>query len=171
MKKAAPLMLAATLTLSSFSADRMNDNFHGGDVRRPAEVTARGLITALRQSSEAKFVSLFPTLDELHRQMDMNEAFYGLNLEAAKEDFAKTYNDELLPAVRRAYTSLVAEAEKRDIDWSEVSVVSVNIPEARTGFSPITITFEQDGKTFDLVIERSLMIEGRWKMSQYVKFV
>lgn len=158
-------MLAATLTLSSFSADRINDNV------RPAEVTARALVTALRQSSEAKFVSLFPTLDELQRRMDANEAFYGLNLAAAKEDFAKTYNAELLPAVRRAYATLIAEAEKRDIDWSEVSVVSVNIPEAKTGFSPVTITFEQNDKTFHLLIERSLMIEGRWKVSQYVKFV
>lgn len=165
MKKAAPLMLAATLTLSSFSANRINDNL------RPAEVTARGLVTALRQSSEAKFVSLFPTLAELHREMNRNEAFYGMNLEAAKADFAKTYNDELLPAVRRAYAALVEEGEKRGINWSEVSVVSVNIPEAKTGFSPITITFEQDHKKFDLLIERSLMIDGRWRMSQYVKFV
>jgi hypothetical protein len=165
MKKAAPLMLAATLTLSSFSGDRYNENL------RPAEVTARGVMYALRQSSEEHFVAMFPKLSELHEMMEKNEAFYGLNLEFAKEEFAKTYNEELMPAVRRAYGNLIAEGEKRSIDWSEVSIQSVNIPEAATGFSSITVTFEQNGKTFDLLIERSLMIDGKWKVSQYVTFI
>ncbi|MEI9920644.1 MAG: hypothetical protein WDO14_17910 [Bacteroidota bacterium] len=165
MKNVTPLVLAATLTLSSFSADRTIDNL------RPAEVTARGIVSALRQSSEAKFVALFPTLAEFHRQMDNNESFYGLNLDAAKKDFAKTYSMELLPAVRRAYATLVDEAEKRNIDWSDVTVVSVELPEATTGFSTMKITFGQDGKKFDLLIERSLMIDGKWKVSQYVKFI
>lgn len=164
MKKTAPLMLAATLTLSSFSTDRLNENL------RPAEATARGIIHALRQSSEERFIAMFPKLSEFHELMDKNEAFYGLNLELAKADFAKTYNDELMPAVRRAYGNLIAEAEKRSIDWSEVSIQSVNIPEEATGFSSITITFEQNGKTFDLLIERSLMVNGKWKVSQYIKF-
>lgn len=158
-------MLAATITLSSFSGGNFNENL------RPAEVTARGLVTALRQSSEARFVALFPTLAQFHRQMELNEGFYGSNLEAAKEDFAKTYNNELLPAVRRAYATLVEEGEKRGINWSEVTVVSVDIPDMNAGFSPLTITFEHEGKTFGLLIERSLMIEGKWKVSQYVRFV
>lgn len=165
MKNTAPILLAAALTLTSFSADRFNENL------RPAETAARGLITALRQSSEQKFVSLFPTLTDFHRLMDENEAFYGLNLDDAKADFAKTYRDELVPAVRRAYENLMAEGERRGIDWSETNIVSVNIPEASTGFSSMTITFEHGHKSFELLIERSLMIDGKWKVSQYVKFV
>lgn len=164
MKHLTPVVLAAGLTLSSFSTDRVNDNL------RPAEATARGLITALRQESEERFVVMFPRLSEFHAMMDRNEAFYGLNIEAAKEDFTKTYNDELMPAVRRAYANLVEESEQRGIDWSEVVVESVNIPEESTGFSSIEITFDQDGRKFSLLIERSLMIEGKWKVSQYVRF-
>ncbi len=156
MKNVAPIMLAATLTLSSFSTD-LNDNL------RPAEVTARGLITALRQSSEAKFVALFPTLDEFLRQMDDNAAFYGPNLEFAKAEFTETYVDELLPAVRRAYASLIEEAEKRGINWSDVEIKEVNIDNG------LRVSFDQDGKQFDLLIERSIMIDGRWKISQYLK--
>jgi hypothetical protein len=159
MKNVAPLMLAATLTLSSFSAERFNENL------RPAEVTARGLITALRQSSEARFVALFPTLAEFHRQMDANKVFYGLNLEAAKEDFAKTYNEELVPAVRRAYSSLVEEGEKRGINWSDVSIINVEVSD-----SGAVMTFNWNAQKFSLLIERSLMIEGRWRISQYVRF-
>lgn len=164
MKRLTPVALVATLTLTSFSTDRLNENL------RPAEVTARGLITALRQESEERFVFMFPKLVEFHAMMDRNEAFYGLNVQAAKEDFTKTYNDELIPAVRRAYANLVEESEQRGIDWSEVTVDSVNIPEEATGFSSIEITFDQDGKKFNLLIERSLKIEGKWKVSQYVRF-
>jgi hypothetical protein len=99
--------------------------------------------------------------------MDDNEAFYGSNLAAAKEDFANTYNEELLPAVRRAYATLITEGETRGINWSDVSVVSVNIP----GDASMKITFSHGGKTFDLLVERSLVIEGKWKVSQYVRFV
>lgn len=157
-------VLAAGLTLSSFTTGSLNENL------RPAEVTARGLITALRQSSEERFVFMFPKLSEFHAMMDRNEAFYGLNVEAAKEDFTKTYKEELMPAVRRAFANLLAESEKRGIDWSEVNVDSVNIPEEATGFSTIEITFSQDDKKFSLLIERSLLIGGKWKVSQYVRF-
>lgn len=161
MKNVTSLMLATTLTLSSFTTDRTNDNL------RPAEVTARGLVTALRQQSEAKFIALFPTIAEFQRQMDANASFYGSNLEAAKADFAKTYATELLPAVRRAYATLTEEAERREINWSDVTVESVAI----TDLNVINITFEQNGSKFHLLIERSLMIEGKWKVSQYVKFI
>jgi hypothetical protein len=165
MKSIIPIVIATALTLTAFSNESLNENL------RPAEATARGLVTALRQSSEERFVSMFPKLAEFHEMMDANEAFYGLNLEAAKEDFAKTYTNELMPAVRRAFANLIAEGEKRGIKWSYVNVVSVDIPEASTGFASITVTFEQDGKPFDLIIERSLMIDGKWKVSQYVKFM
>jgi hypothetical protein len=163
MKRITPILLATSLTLSSFSTD-INENL------RPAEVTARGLIAALRQSSEERFVFMFPKLSEFHKMMDRNEALYGLNIEAAKEDFTKTYNDELMPAVRRAYANLVAESEKRGIDWSEVIVDSVDIAEEATEFSSIEIIFNQEGKKFSLLIERSLKVEGKWKVSQYVRF-
>jgi hypothetical protein len=164
MKHVTPIVLAASLSLTSFSTDNFDEN------ARPAEVTARGLITALRQSSEERFVFMFPKLSDFHAMMDRNAKFYGLNVEAAKEDFTKTYNEELMPAVRRAYVNLLTESESRGIDWSEVIVESVNIPEEATGFSSIAITFSQGDKKFSLLIERSLMIGGKWKVSQYVKF-
>jgi len=145
MKNTVPLVLAATLTLSSFSADRLNENL------RPAEVTARGIIHALRQSSEEQFVAMFPKLAEFHEMMDSNEAFYGLNLEVAKTDFATTYNEELMPAVRRAYRNLVAEAEKRSVDWSEVSIRSVSIPDG-----------EYPGRGVWFFFDRN-HVRGRWE--------
>lgn len=160
MKNVTPIVLAAALTLSSFSAYRLNDNV------MPAEVAARALVTALRSSSEAKFVALFPTLSEFHRQMDRNVWFYGSNLEAAKEDFAKRYNEELLPAVRRAYAALIEEGEKRGINWSDVSIAEVKPSEDGT-----TIVFDNGDKTFELFIERSLMIEGRFRISQHLRFI
>lgn len=150
-------MLAATITLTSFTTDRLSDTF------RPAEITARGLVAALRQSSETKFVALFPTLSDFLRQMDANQAFYGSNLEAAKAEFTETYVDELLPAVRRAYATLLAEAEKRGINWTDVNIQSVQI--LKSGF---TISLEQGDKKFDILVEKALMIDGRSKVSQHV---
>ena len=130
------------------------------------------MIDALRHPTSDAFSSAIPTLEEFHRLMDRNQSLYGENLQVAKSAFEQQYHGSLLPAIRRSFKDLISQGKKAGIDWNTIRLVSVDIEEDPTAdfdVLPLTIVFTSKKKQYRINIDRALVIEGRWRISQFIK--
>lgn len=143
---------------------------------RHSEVDAKekiGLqvVTALQRSSVHEFSALFPTLSDFHGLMLRNAELYGTNLTEAAREFEKEFENVLYPEFKRSFQRILEQGRRAGIDWRTIRLVSVEVPEGNdTDFStaPMTITFSSGEKVYRLKVEKALMIDGEWKLSQYM---
>ena len=129
------------------------------------------LISALQRSSEKEFRELFPSLSDFHQLMIRNSELYGKNLQEAALEFQKQYDVELAPAFTDTYAALVKEGNLLGVDWQNAKFVSADTPaKVESDFTvvPLTITFTSGGKEHHLKIEKTLLIDGKWRISQYI---
>ncbi len=61
--------------------------------------------------------------------MDKNAVLYGSNLKAAKEDFAKQYNNRAVPAVCEAFEDVIRQGKTSKIDWNAVEFIKIELSE------------------------------------------
>ena len=133
-----------------------------------AERMAVSVVTAFQHRSLQEYTALFPSVEAFHKIMEKNSAFYGSNLEEAKEEFDMQYTKEVLPALNQSFKSIIAQGIKEGIDWSTIKLVSVEFHE-QSPTAPATITFSSNAKEYRLEFEKTLNVNGEWKISQYVK--
>jgi hypothetical protein len=129
------------------------------------------VIAALQRSSAYEFSALFPTLADFHGLMLKNSELYGKNLTAATREFEKEFGDVLYPKFTGAFQRILEEGRSAGIDWRTIELVSVEVPEdVATDFAsvPMTITFAAGKKIYHLKVEKALMFDGEWKLSQYI---
>ena len=100
--------------------------------------------------------------------MEKNSSLYGANLEAAKEEFEMQYTKEVLPAFNQSFKSIIAQGIKEGIDWSTIKLVGVEFNEESPA-APATITFSSNGKEYRLEFEKTILINGEWKVTQYAR--
>lgn len=138
--------------------------------KRPAEQTAAQVVTSLQQSSTEMFTALLPTIEELQQLMDKNASVYGANLEEARQELSLDYTLNVLPTAEGAFETLILEGKRRGIEWSNVRLVRVITPEEGVSGS-MTIVLASGKKEFNVQVEKAMLINGQWKISQFVKLI
>lgn len=166
MKNAATLAGVTLLTLASFSDARpvMPVGNHAGQL-------VDALLIALQRQSTDAFAELFPTLTEFHDVMELNRGFYGKSLDKAREDFARVYNDVLVPELRKSFARVLGEGKALGIDWGSIELPSWELtpsnPEA-TAFQ-LVMRIQSGGDPYTLVVEKILVIHDRVHVSSAVR--
>lgn len=137
-----------------------------------AKVTiGQQVITALQRSSAHEFSALFPTIADFNALMLRNAELYGENLSEAAREFEKEFELVLYPQFQRSFESILRQGKAAGIDWRTIELVSVEVPDAKNGeftSGPMTITFNAQGTTHKLKVEKALLINGDWKLSQHM---
>ena len=131
------------------------------------------VITALQRSSVHEFTALFPTLSDFHGLMLRNAEMYGVNLNEAAREFEKEFEEILFPEFKNSFERILNEGRSAGIDWRTIRFASVQVAEpADSSFSsaPMTISFTSNGEVYHLKVEKALMIDGEWKLSQHISF-
>lgn len=167
MKKSILAVMMVSNLLTSVAANPKSE-----EPKKASEKLAHQVIVALRISSSSDFINLMPTLEEFKHIMKKNESVYGTHLSEAQEDFAIAYETTILPAVKESFKALTEDGIRRGINWREITLVRVESEENQFFHAaPITIVIASEGKEFKILIDKALLIDGQWKVSQFVKLV
>jgi hypothetical protein len=166
MKKSIIILSALSMTIASFKSIAPEDRIAKADAA--AERMAISVVSAFQHRSLQEYTKLFPSVEAFHNILEKNSSLYGANLEAAKEEFEMQYTKEVLPALNQSFKAIIAQGIKEGIDWSTIKLVSVEFIE-QSHTAPATVTFSTNGKQYHLEFEKTLLINGEWKVSQYVK--
>jgi hypothetical protein len=169
MKKSIIILSALTMTLASFKTFSPEERITKGDIA--GERLASQIVTAFQHRSLQEYSSLFPSLEYFHGIMEKNAAIYGPNLEEAKEEFEQQYTTLVLPAMNQSFKTVIAQGMKAGIDWASIKLVSVEFGDENAAATPATIRFTSNGKEYRLRFEKTLSINGEWKVSQYVSLI
>lgn len=132
---------------------------------------AQQVVAALQHRSLEEYALLFPTLAEVYKLMKINSDFYNGNLEAAKEDFKMHYVHEALPALNQSFKSLLAQGMNAGIDWENIKLVRAEINEEHPSAAEAVIVIRSHGKEYRLLFEKTMMIDGERKISQYLRLI
>jgi hypothetical protein len=166
MKTSIIILSALSMTIASFKTISADDRIAKADAT--AERMAVSVVTAYQHRSLQEYTALFPSVEAFHKIMEKNSSFYGANLEEAKEEFEMQYTKEVLPEFNQSFKSIIAQGIKEGIDWSTIKFVNIECNEQSPAASA-TITFSSNGKEYRLEFEKTMLINGEWKISQYVK--
>ena len=169
MKKSIIILSALTMTLSSFKTLSPSENIAKADIA--GERLASQVVTAFQHRSLQEYTTLFPSIEYFHGIMEKNSALYGSNLEEAKEEFEQQYTTEVLPAMNQSFKAIIAQGIKAGIDWASIKLISVEFDNENAVTTPATIKFSSKGKEYSLHFEKTLSINGEWKVSQYVSLI
>lgn len=135
---------------------------------------AKQIITALQHVSPQEYVALFPTLQEFHQMMGRNSVFYGESLPAAKQEFASTYQNHLIPAVKESFDRIIREGNKKGIKWNNIRferIESSEIMGQQFGQAQVVIVFTANGKPYTLSLKKALIMNAQWKISQFIELI
>ncbi|HEX6226483.1 MAG TPA: hypothetical protein VFZ52_18815 [Chryseolinea sp.] len=165
MKKSIIILSFLTMTISSF---KTITEYRIAKSDAAAERMAVSVVNALRHRSLQEYTELFPSVEAFHQIMEKNASFYGENLAEAKEEFEVNYTLNVLPALNQSFKTIIAQGLKEGIDWSTIKLISFELNE-QTADAPSTIAFSSNDKKYRLEFDRTLHINGEWKVSQYVK--
>ena len=137
------------------------------------EETGSNVISALKKSSIEEYSALLPTLSEFHQIMDANGKLYGGFLTEAKKEFAVRYEREVVPAVKIAFKAVIAEGNKRGINWQNIEFVRVNNGGTPGQENPVQldIVFREKGKEYTLRIENAFIWHGQWRVTQLIELI
>jgi hypothetical protein len=162
--KTSIFLTAMAITLTSFTAN----------VNTTSEQIGRKALSALKHVSHTEYASLYPTLADFHKMMDANAAIYGNSLSDAKNEFAMTYAKKIIPAMDESFDRILKEGKELGIDWASIQYLRVeqgDIPNGKFGSATFTIVFSANEKEHRIVVEKALLIEGQWKVSQFARII
>ena len=135
-----------------------------------SEQLAHKTLQAFKQTSAQSFSLLYPTVEDIHATMDANPAFYGNNLEAAKEEIAKKHKDVIIPAAKDSFRLILAQGRDKHINWKEVYGLRTDCETLHDSTCRITITFGVNGKEHRLV-HTAMWINGNLRLENFVELV
>jgi len=136
------------------------------------EETAKQVTDAFRTGSARDYLTLYPSLSDFYKLMESSGA-YGDFLEEAKQEFADTYAHKLLPAVRESFEAALQQGKEKGIDWNDIRFIRIETPEVpAASFStiPATIVIEANDVEHRLVLEKAIVVNGKLKVSRYIRF-
>ena len=138
---------------------------------RTTEETARNIITAIQHNSSDEYASLFPTIAEFHELMKQNDKVYGPYSEEARYEFEVDYERYLLPKVKSAFESVIAEGKQKGIDWKRAKFVKADVvshPSGAVTIGQVSVVFTVDSKEYILRIDNALYLNSEWKVTQFL---
>lgn len=158
-----------TTTLSSFttpSGISENSRIHS------SKKLGLEIIRAVADQSESEFLALLPSVSDFHAIMNANAGFYGGNIAEAQKEFSAVYTTQVVPQAKKAFTNLIQQGKKHGIDWRTIEVTGIdtaNEPAGTLAFVSVSIRFISNGKSYSLIVDKSLVWNGQWKVSQYIR--
>jgi hypothetical protein len=172
MKTSILALIITTMTLASFSTRKV-ETVEARSASAEEQFALR-VITSFQLSSSAEYAALFPSLETFQRLMQENTAWYGRNIAAAQEDFAKQYRLRILPAVHESFEEVIRKGKEHKINWDQIEFIRIELsskPSQTISVVPFNIVFSSGNKEYRIQIERALYVNGEWKTSQFVKLV
>jgi hypothetical protein len=163
MKKVSLILCLLIITICSFT--------HVPVASGTTEETAQNIITAFQHNSPDEYASLFPTIGEFHGLMKQNDKVYGPYSEEARYEFEVDYQRYLLPKVKSAFESIVAEGKQKGIDWKRAKFVKADVvsrPSNAVIIGQVSVVFAADSKEYILRIDNALYLNGQWKVTQFL---
>ncbi|HET6542831.1 MAG TPA: hypothetical protein VFG46_20230 [Chryseolinea sp.] len=156
------------LTLFSMLSTGFQNNV---SLTNAPEETGSSVISALKKNSIEEYSALLPTLAEFHQIMDANDRLYGGFLSEAKSEFAIRYEQEIMPSVKAAFKSVIAEGNKRGINWQNVEFARVKNSGTPGQENPVQldIVFSERGKEYTLRIQNAFIWQGQWRVTQFIE--
>jgi hypothetical protein len=151
----------ALLTMTSFTTTSIDREVETAKL-------AQELKYALQHESPEEYLALFPKVEEFYLLMEKNGKEYGPFLKEAQEAFGIEYTSLLVPVVYESFERLLKEGKDRGINWSKVSVAPRQTI-SKTG--AIAFDLVAHGKTYSVILEKPLWINGQLKVNQFVKLV
>jgi hypothetical protein len=153
------LTIAQGMAFAQFSFD--NDH----------ETLESQLTNGLKQNEANALMSLFPTLEELYALMDANASFYSTTLNDAKAALLIDYEKNILPRARLAFQQLLIQGKEKGIDWRAIE--SIEIMRSSQPVSPgsVCLRFHANGTTFNVEAKLFTNVQGRLKLTQFIKFI
>lgn len=130
------------------------------------------IIRAVANQSEPEFLALLPSVADFHGIMNANAGFYGGNIADAQKEFSTVYATQVVPKARKAFTNLVQQGRKHGIDWHQIQVTGIDTgtePKGKLALTTVSIKFLSGGKPYSLIVDKSLVWNGQWKVSQYIR--
>lgn len=131
---------------------------------------AHKTLQALKQTSAQSFSLLYPSLEDIHAAMDANAAFYGNNLEEAKEEIAKNHKEVIIPNAKDSFRLILAQGRDKQIKWKEVYGLRTDSEILSDSTCRITIVFGFNGKEHKLV-HNAVWINGNLRLEKFVEFI
>ncbi|MBL7857388.1 MAG: hypothetical protein JNM57_06845 [Cyclobacteriaceae bacterium] len=165
------LLSALSLTVSSFT---VIPDFSGSTSTPSSQEMAKKMLAAFQHSSQQEYTSLFPSLTEFHQFMVQQANIYGEFLNDAKRDFAADYQKKTLPALAEAFDRIADEGKKKGIDWNSIQFVQVeheDIRDQQFSMAGFSIVFKSNEKEYRLVLEKALVMNGQWKVTQFIRLM
>lgn len=172
MKKTIIALASLTIILTAFKTNTMVTEKKKST--SSSEQMAERVVAALQQSSSKDYAALFPSLSDFKQIMKESSEIYGANLNEAQREFSSDYESKLIPAVKHSFDALLKEGREKGIDWSSVRYVGIELgvqPQQRFSPVPVNIVISSQGIEHRIHIEKALVINGQWKVSQFVKFI
>ncbi len=164
------ILTMITMTFISFTPTKVENRFN----HKASQDLASQVVNALQQTSSSAYADLAPSIEDFKMIMTENADAYGDHLTEAQESFAIDYLKNTMPAVKKSFDALVNNGKRRGIDWSKVKLISwetFDLVEAPFISAPFVIAIESGETIFRVEIEKALYINGRWRVSQYVKLI
>jgi hypothetical protein len=138
-----------------------------------SEQVARKIVTALKKSSPEAYAALFPALEEFYQIMDENATVYGEHLNAAKKEFATRYENEVLPALKESFASVIRAGKEKGIDWNAIRYerIEYSNPEEKLLSAPFTVVFSSKGREHKFQIENAFILHDEWRVGQSIRLI
>jgi hypothetical protein len=157
------LLTVIALTMPSFTTEMTS-----------AEKIGRKTLTALKHASHAEFVMLYPSLTDFYKMMDAEADVYGNTLDDAKNEFALTYARKIIPAMHESFDRIIREGQELGIDWRTTEFVRVEGNEkvqAAFGSATLSIVFLSGGEEHRIIVDKAVIINGQWRVSQHARII
>lgn len=136
------------------------------------EETGSSVISAFKKSSIEEYSALLPTLSEFHQIMDANDKLYGGFLTEAKREFAVRYEQEIIKSVKASFKTVLAEGNKRGINWQNVEFVRVKSgTPGKENPVQLDIVFREKEKEYTLRIANAFIWQGQWRVTQFIELI
>jgi len=164
------ILTLITMTFISFTPTKVENRIN----HKASQDLASQVVNALQQTSSNAYADLAPSIEDFKMIMMENADVYGDHLTEAQESFATDYLEKTMPAMKKSFDALINNGKSRGIDWSEIKLVSwetFDLVEAPLATAPFVIAIASGGTIFRIEIEKALYINGRWRVSQYVKLI
>ena len=132
------------------------------------------IIRAAADASESEFLALLPSVSDFHGIMNANAGVYKENIAEAQKEFSAVYAAQIVPKARKAFDNLLQQGRKHNIDWRTIEVTGINTgdePNETLCFVTVSINFISNERPYRLVVDKSLVWNGQWKVSQYIRLV
>ena len=172
MKKSIVTLATLSLFLTAFTPNTMVTEKKKKITT--SEQMAEHIVSALQHSSAKEYSTMFPSLEDFNDMMKESSEIYGTYLVDAQREFANNYEHKLIPTVEHAFELLIEEGRSKGIEWNNIRYIGTEQreqPQHKFSPVPVTIVFSSNGVEHKIYIERALVINGQWKVSQFIKLV